>query len=96
MPARIYDAIRRRDSIARLKENALNMEKRDIKAATDTTGIEEEDNSEGLNKLRKSEEADSSSGATPPLKKDNKTLKYKPEALLPQKQKQPDSGELKK
>jgi penicillin-binding protein 2 len=87
MPARIYEAIRIKDSLAHAKDSANLQEKRYIKSAKDTTGIEDEDDSETLYKMKKTKPGDNLIKDTIPSGKNNKELNQKPEAVLPEKQK---------
>jgi penicillin-binding protein 2 len=53
MPARIMAEIRQRDSIAKAKNAKALLEKSYIKSIKDTTGIEDEDNSDAIDELNK-------------------------------------------
>ena len=57
MPARILAEIRQRDSIVKAKNAKALLEKTYIKAIKDTTGIEEEDNSDALDELNKTNDS---------------------------------------
>lgn len=87
MPARIADEIRQRDSLNRAKNASSLLEKVEIKTAKDTTGIEDEDDSDVLDKLKSSKKEENSLKDTIPSKKTNNDLRQKPEAVLPEKKK---------
>jgi len=91
MPERIYQAIRQRDSILHAKDNSYLLEKGYIKIANDTMGVEEQDDTEGLEKLKKSKQEEPSGKDSLPPKKEEKIIKNKMNALLPEKQKKPNS-----
>lgn len=78
MPARILDAIRKRDSIRQVK--ALKMEEDIIKKAKDTMDVQEEDDSDALDKLRNAPPAKKDSL---PSKKEKDSIAY--HAMLPEK-----------
>lgn len=96
MPARIYDAIRKRDSIANAKENKNLLEKNEIKTAKDTTGIEEEDDTETLEKLKNSKPEFENFIDTLPVKKEKNETRQKVNAILPEKQRKPDTNNINK
>jgi len=87
MPARIYQALRYRDSLIHAKDPAYLHEKGYIKVVKDTMGLEEEDETEGLDKLRKSQQEDHSPVDSVPSKHEDKNVKDNIHALLPEKQK---------
>ena len=60
MPARIYEAIRHRDSLMHVKDTSYLIEKGYIKTAKDTMDIDEEDDTEALDKLKKSKQKENS------------------------------------
>lgn len=65
MPARIYQALRYRDSLIHAKDPLYLKEKGYIKIVKDTMGIEEEDETEGLDKLKKSKQTEQTSDSLP-------------------------------
>lgn len=86
MPPRIVAEIRKRDSIVRAKDANIIIDKADMKKITDTTGIDDSENSDALDKLNKSDQSTPSPNDTTPSKKEdikNHTLN----AVLPDKQK---------
>lgn len=92
MPARIYEAIRIQDSLRQAKNNSYNIEKGYIKSAKDTSEIEDdEDTPDSLYKLKKPVHKDKLLTDTLPSKKDNAYFRQSQEAILPEKQKKPDS-----
>ncbi|MEO8412284.1 MAG: penicillin-binding protein 2 [Ginsengibacter sp.] len=92
MPARIYEAIRYRDSLRHAKDTSYLLEKGYIKIATDTMGIQEEDDTEALDKLKKSKQENNLLTDTLPSKKKSEEVKQRPEATLPERQRKPDSS----
>jgi penicillin-binding protein 2 len=87
MPARIYQALRYRDSLIHAKDPLYLREKGYIKIVKDTMGIEEEDETEALDKLKKSKTADHSATDSLPAKQKKDSLNSTTHALLPEKQK---------
>lgn len=88
MPPRIVEEIRVRDSIAHAKNTNIIIDKEDMKTITDTTGIEDDDNSDALNKLNKPDQSDTliNNPNKTPSKKE--AIKNHPlNAVLPDKQK---------
>jgi hypothetical protein len=57
MPARILIEIRQRDSIAKAKNAKSLLEQSYIKSIKDTTGIEDEDNSDAMDELNKTNDS---------------------------------------
>ncbi|KAA9041813.1 penicillin-binding protein 2 [Ginsengibacter hankyongi] len=95
MPARIYEAIRIRDSLRKVKNNSYNMEKGYIKSAKDTSEIEDdEDGADSLYKEKKPVEKNNSLTDTLPTKKDNAYFKPQREAILPERKKKSDISQL--
>lgn len=94
MPARIYEAIRIRDSLSNAKNNSHTIEKGFVQNAKDTLGIDEEDDedSDVLYKSKKTGEQNNVNDDTLPHKKNNQGLKQRPEATLPEKQKIQDTS----
>src|SRR6185312_17316788 len=76
MPARIYDEIRRRDSLRHLKDTSWLLEKGYLKTTKDTTGIEDEgaDDSVAIDKYRKLRKDDNLLNDTIPAQKNNEHL----------------------
>ena len=97
MPARIYDEIRHRDSLRRIKDTSLVQEKVYLKTTKDTTGIEDEgsDDSLAIEKYRKKVE-DNLLNDTLPGKKNTEHLKQRPEATLPDREKKKDTLKITK
>jgi hypothetical protein len=85
MPARIVEEIRVRDSITRAKNAKIIINKEEIKTITDTTGIEDDENSDALNKLNNPDQSNLSVKDTVPAKKDD-TKKIPSNGVLPDKQ----------
>ncbi len=97
MPARIFEAIRIRDSLREAKNNSHNIEKGLVKNAKDTSGIEEEeDDSDIIYKSKSSDQQNDLNTDTTHPKKNNKVLEHKPEATLPERKKRPDTLNIKK
>ncbi len=85
MPARIYKEIRRKDSVIHARDTSYLLEKGYIKSAKDTMGIEEEDDTEGLEKLKKEKQKEKLTDTIPPGKNMDEA-KQDVEAMLPEKQ----------
>ena len=92
MPARIYEAIRYRDSVRHVKDTSYLLEKGYLKSARDTMGIEEEDDTEALDKLKKSKQKDILITDTMPAQKNEGAVKQHPEATLPDRKRKPESS----
>jgi penicillin-binding protein 2 len=88
MPARIYEAIHYRDSLRRAKDTSYRQEKGYIKIAKDSMDIQEDDDTESLDKLKKTKGEDNNllTDTMPSKKGDRTLLKQRPEAILPDKQ----------
>ena len=94
MPARIYEEIRHRDSLRHLKDTSWLLEKGYLKAAKDTTGIEDEgDDSVAIDKYRKLKQDDNLLNDSIPSKNPEQ-LKQRPEATLPDKEKKKDTSKI--
>ena len=91
MPARIYEAIRYRDSLIHAKDTSYLLEKGYIKIVKDTMDIDEEDDTEALDKLKKSKQKEKVISDTIPAKKNNPDLNQQPEAMAPGRQRKPVS-----
>ena len=90
MPARIYKELRTRDSLMHAKDTSYLVAKGFIKIIKDTMGLDDEDDRESLDKLKKSKQKETKKPSDEPI--NNKT---KPEAILPddkKKQSPPDSS----
>jgi penicillin-binding protein 2 len=96
MPARIFEAIRRRDSLMHLKDTANFNEKGYLKTATDTMGIDEEDDTEAIDKLKKSRQKENPINDTLPRKKPGINTRQHLEATLPDKQRKPTNTDTTK
>ena len=92
MPARIYDAIRYRDSLRHAKDTSYLPEKGYIKIAKDTMGIEQDDTTDALDRLKKSKQKDILLTDTMPSPKNEKDIKQRLEATLPERQRKPDTS----
>ena len=92
MPARIYDAIRYRDSLRHAKDTSFLPEKGYIKIAKDTMGIEQDDTTDALDRLKKSKQKDILLTDTMPSPKNEKDIKQRLEATLPERQRKPDTA----
>ncbi|MEP6928166.1 MAG: penicillin-binding protein 2 [Ginsengibacter sp.] len=91
MPARIYEAIRYQDSLIHLKDPSYLLEKGYIKIVKDTMDINEEDDTEALEKLKKSKQKEKLLTDTVPAKQNDAGVKQPVEATLPDKQKIPNT-----
>ncbi|MEO6813177.1 MAG: penicillin-binding protein 2 [Ginsengibacter sp.] len=91
MPARIYQAIRQRDSLLHAKDTSYRLEKGYTKIAKDTVGVEDQDETEGLEKLKKSKQQEHSVTDSVPHKKEDLKGKHVTDALLPERQKKPNN-----
>lgn len=91
MPARIYEAIRHRDSLIHAKDTSYLSEKGYIKVAKDTMEIDDEDDTETLDKLKKSKQKEILPNDTLPAKKNDTYIKQHIEATLPDKQRKPNN-----
>ncbi|MDP4283929.1 MAG: penicillin-binding protein 2 [Bacteroidota bacterium] len=87
MPTRIYDAIKYRDSLVHSKDTSYLIEKGYIKTLKDSMGLDDEDDMEGLEKLKKSNQEETSVDNSDTPKKEEKINKNTEPALLPEKQK---------
>ncbi len=87
IPPRIYKELRTRDSIQHVKDSAYLIEKGFIKILKDTMGLEDDDNTDDLIKLKEAKQKEDQQ-----KKKDSslpKTNKSNTEATLPEEQKMP-------
>ncbi len=93
MPARIYEAIRYRDSLIHVKDTSYLMEKGYIKGLKDTMDIDEEDDTEALDRLKKTKQKENLFTDTLPSGKTDTTLKQRLEATLPDRQRKPNTAD---
>jgi penicillin-binding protein 2 len=91
MPPRIYQLIKQQDSIRHAKDASYLQEKGYIKRAKDTIGIEDEDNTETLEKLKANKTTTTSNKDSIPFQNEKKIEKKQTDALLPEKQKNIDT-----
>jgi penicillin-binding protein 2 len=91
MPARIYEAIRYRDSLIHAKDTSYLLEKGYIKIVKDTMGIEEDDDTEALERLKKSKQKNNLLTDTIPSQKNDGNVKQHLEATLPDRQRKPNA-----
>ncbi len=92
MPPRIYKEIRYKDSLIHAKDTSYLLEKGYIKIAKDTMGLEEEDDTEGLEKLKKAKQKEKLND-TIPQDKNTSELKQNIEAVLPEKPKRSSTAD---
>lgn len=85
MPARIYQEIRYHDSLIHSKDKTYLVEKGYIKSLKDSMGIENDDETEALEKLKKSKEKELRDSL--PVNKNRTTINDSVNALLPENQK---------
>jgi penicillin-binding protein 2 len=90
MPARIYQALRYRDSLIHAKDPYYLKEKGYIKIVKDTMGIEEEDDTEALDKLKKSTQEQAPLNGTEVPKTPDLKGRHVTDAVLPERQKKPN------
>ncbi len=90
IPPRIYQEMRRQDSLMHAKDSAYLVLKGYLKIAKDTLGIEEGDEEEGLDNMKTDSKTDLKKGQ--PLKDsgDKKQI-IKTEAILPDEKKKPEA-----
>ncbi len=92
MPARIDKEIRYKDSLLHAKDPLYLREKGYIKRVKDTIGIEEEDDMEAIEKLKKANQKEKAKDSIPPSKKPVSDSQ-RTEGILPGKQKKIDSAD---
>ncbi|MEO6187552.1 MAG: penicillin-binding protein 2 [Ginsengibacter sp.] len=85
MPARIYKEIRYKDSLLHAKNPSYLIEKGYIKGIKDTMGIEEEDDMDAIEKLKKSDQKENAKDSVPSSKIPN-SKSQKAEGILPERQ----------
>jgi penicillin-binding protein 2 len=89
IPARIHEELRRRDSLKHARDSASLAAKRLIKTIKDTLELDEEDEADALNKMKR--DKDSARKNNPPVKDTgSKAVQVKTEAILPDKRKRPE------
>ena len=82
MPARIYEAIRYRDSLIHVRDTSYLIEKGYMKTVKDTMDIDEEDDTEALDKLKKSKQKENLITDTMPSQKNDADLKQRLEGYI--------------
>jgi penicillin-binding protein 2 len=92
IPARIYRAIQTRDSLTHAKDSAYLIAKGYIKSLKDTMGMDQSDEDDALDQIKKSKEE----GKPAPAKKDssNYPVKENPAAILPDEKKKQQKDSL--
>ncbi|MBI3883017.1 MAG: hypothetical protein HY305_02050 [Sphingobacteriales bacterium] len=90
IPPRIYKEIRRQDSMMHLKDSSYLIAKGYIKIIKDTIGLDDDDEEDALDKIKKDRE---SVKAGDKQKKDstNHLIKNKAQAILPDEKKKPEA-----
>lgn len=95
IPDRIYIELRKQDSMRHVRDSAYLAAKGDIKVIKDTLGLDEEDEQDALDKLKK--DKDSVKKGMPPKDSNQNKLKLKPEAILvPEERKKSESKDTTK
>lgn len=88
IPPRIHIEMRTQDSLRHAKDSAYLVAKGYIKTIKDTLGIDEEDENDALDKMKKDKET---AKDTQPVKdSSNEKALLKPEAILPDQKKKPE------
>ncbi|MDQ2721677.1 MAG: penicillin-binding transpeptidase domain-containing protein, partial [Bacteroidota bacterium] len=87
MPARIYQAIKARDSLLHAKDSIYIKEKKYLKILKDTMGIDEDEDTDAFDKLKKSKETEQFPFDSVPSKNKDKNVKQTINAIMPDKQK---------
>ena len=82
MPARIFKEVHYKDSIAHLKDSIYMTEKGNFKIASDSMGIDEEVDTEMIDKIKKEKQKE-----LPKKNKKDTLIKHQLEAVLPDKKK---------
>jgi penicillin-binding protein 2 len=85
IPSRIYKELRRQDSLSHSKDSAYLIAKGFIKIITDTLGLDDSDEEDALDKLKKDKETVKKD--TPKKDSGDNNLKIKPSAILPDEKK---------
>ena len=95
IPDRIYIELRKQDSMRHVRDSAYLAAKGDIKVIKDTLGLDEEDEQDAMDKLKK--DKDSVKKGMPPKDSNQNKLKLKPEAILvPEERKKSESKDTTK
>jgi penicillin-binding protein 2 len=89
MPTRIYSEIKRQDSMRHSKDSAYLIAKGYIRVIKDTIGLEQDEESDVLDKLNKDKET-TTKKELPPKDSNNNPVKIKTEAVLPNEKKKPE------
>jgi penicillin-binding protein 2 len=89
IPPRIYKALRTQDSLMHGKDSAYLIEKGFIKIIKDTMGLDEEDNTDDLKKLKEAKQKEAADKKKQQDKKENRDVKQNTDAILPEEQKMP-------
>lgn len=87
MPARIYKEIRYRDSLIHSKDASYLIEKGYIKTLKDSMGIENDDETEALEKLKTAKQKDKAITDSLPPVKNEQAPRQATDAILPEKEK---------
>ena len=87
MPARIYKEIRYRDSLIHSKDTSYLLEKGYIKMLKDSMGLENDDETEALEKLKTAKQKDKVITDSLPPARSEQAQKQANDALLPERQK---------
>jgi len=89
IPARIYSELKRQDSLSHAKDSAYLVAKGYIRNIKDTLEMDESDEDEALDKLKKDKEE--IKGGQPKKDSNDKKIIVKPEALLPDEKKKQEA-----
>ncbi|MEO6723254.1 MAG: penicillin-binding transpeptidase domain-containing protein, partial [Ferruginibacter sp.] len=95
IPARIYIELKRQDSLKQVRDSAYLVAKGLIKTIKDTLNLDEEDENDALNKMKKDKEAVKKDTPVKSNSRDtaNNFPQIKTEAILPDKKKKPDEAD---
>jgi penicillin-binding protein 2 len=88
IPPRIYVEIKRQDSLRHSKDSAYLIAKGYIKILKDTIGMDDSDEEDALDKMKKDKEE--LKKGTPEKENDDNKIKIKTEAILPNEKKKPE------
>ncbi len=86
MPARIYKEIRYRDSLIHSRDTSYLIEKGYIKMLKDSMGLENDDETEALDKLKTAKQKDKAITDSLPPAKNEQTPKQATDAILPERE----------
>ncbi len=89
MPARIYKEVRYRDSLMHAKDSSYLIAKGYIKIIKDTMGLDDEDDTESLDRLKKAKQKEELEKSKKQRNNDSALLKLQPEAILPDERNKP-------